>query len=259
MYSIYISTFGKPVIKVHNGIPIEVGASMRKNFIYELHDNVGDNISSENPFYGELTGLYWIWKNIDITPDDIIGFCHFNKALRIKKKNAEKWLKSHTNGWITLLPNTIRDHPVPDEVGCVISLLKNMEGGYYDSWFRLYDATAASLYDSCRGGNTFITTGRQFKLYCEWLFPIMSEMRCQIGDKLDSDAYWKRYCAYMGERLLSVYIEANGLPALGVKYQYKKWWIPILGKVRRMMGISKDAFVYKYLHSYLGYHSSYRK
>ena len=44
MYKIYISTFGQRVIKVDGGVPIEVGAANRNNFIYQLHDNTGENI-----------------------------------------------------------------------------------------------------------------------------------------------------------------------------------------------------------------------
>ena len=54
MYKIYISTFGQSVIKVDGGVPIEVGAANRNNFIYQLHDNAGENISTENEYYGEL-------------------------------------------------------------------------------------------------------------------------------------------------------------------------------------------------------------
>lgn len=95
---IYISTFYQKVIRVKGGIPIEVGASRRESFLYPLRDDTGDNISSENEYYGELTGLYWVWKNVDIADDDIIGFCHYNKALDISPKHAEKWLSQNVGG-----------------------------------------------------------------------------------------------------------------------------------------------------------------
>lgn len=40
MNNIYISTFGKKVIKLKNGVPVEVGASNRSNFLYPIHDNI---------------------------------------------------------------------------------------------------------------------------------------------------------------------------------------------------------------------------
>ena len=90
MYNIYVSTFGKKVINVKYGIPIEVGAQNRTSFIYPIHDDTGDNISQENEYYGELTGLYWVWKNVKIEDTDIIGFCHYNKALNISSKKIKK-------------------------------------------------------------------------------------------------------------------------------------------------------------------------
>ena len=90
--NIYVSTFGNRIIRMHNAVPIEVGARQRNNFLYETRDDVGDNISELNEFYGELTGLYWIWKNRKIGDDDIVGFCHFNKKLDIKNKDAVKFL-----------------------------------------------------------------------------------------------------------------------------------------------------------------------
>lgn len=98
MYNIYISTFGKAVIKIKGGIPIEVGAAKRTSFLYPLRDDMGDNISLENEYYGELTGLYWVWKNTNIQDEDIIGFCHYNKALKISRRQIFNWFKTHRGG-----------------------------------------------------------------------------------------------------------------------------------------------------------------
>lgn len=78
MIKIFVSTFNKPIMNVEYSIAIEVGAKNRTEFIYDLRDDSGNNISSENCYFGELTGLYWIWKNIDFNDDDYVGFCHYN-------------------------------------------------------------------------------------------------------------------------------------------------------------------------------------
>lgn len=43
-------------------------------------DNTGDNISSKNKAYCELTTQYWAWKNIDA---DYYGFCHYRRFLSL--------------------------------------------------------------------------------------------------------------------------------------------------------------------------------
>ena len=259
MYTIYISTFNKKVIKVKHGIPIEVGAAQRDKFLYSLKDSTGDNISLENPFYGELTGLYWVWKNARINDEDIIGFCHYNKCLGIGESKAEKWLSANPDGMITLQPGKIRNHPVPKECKALFTVLKKGDIKYYNACTKLFDEELGSRYSNNRGGNMMLCHGKTFKAYCSWLFPVLKGIRDIIGDKASSYIYWKRYCAYIAERLLSVYIEANQLPALGVDVRLKNWWIPILGKLRRTIGISTKNKLYQILYNKLGYHSSYKK
>lgn len=42
-------------------IPLHVGAEGKKAIGYQ-GDNTGDNISVMNPYFCELTGMYWMWK-----------------------------------------------------------------------------------------------------------------------------------------------------------------------------------------------------
>ena len=52
-------------------LPLHVGAEGKTLIEGFTPDNTGDNISAKNPYYCELTGLYWAWKNLDA---DYIGF-----------------------------------------------------------------------------------------------------------------------------------------------------------------------------------------
>jgi hypothetical protein len=54
------------------------------NQIYPSHwmtEKEGENISQLNKFYGEATGIYWIWKNYleKFDQDDWIGFCQYRR------------------------------------------------------------------------------------------------------------------------------------------------------------------------------------
>lgn len=257
MYKIFISTFGRKTLKVKGGIPIEVGAEKRNNFLYELHDDKGDNISSENEYYGELTGLYWIWKNCKINDDDIVGFCHYNKCLNISKKKVEKWFANNPSGIITLEPNLIRNHPIKDEVSAWILAISKFGDNYLDSFNKLYNCEAESLGKTCRGGNMFIAKGDVFKQYCKWLFATCKHVRLLVGDKPNVNAYMRRYCAYFGERMLAVYIDANHLPALGVKCRYQKWWLPYVRMVANFLKLDKNSRLYIGLKNRFGYVSQY--
>lgn len=62
-------------------IPLYVGAEATAATQTELCDNCGDNISELNPYFCELTGLYWIWKNWipTVDADELVGFCHYRR------------------------------------------------------------------------------------------------------------------------------------------------------------------------------------
>ena len=59
-------------------VPLHVGRVNTEDLGY-LGDNTGESISSKNPFYCELTGMYWIWKNEKNA--DYVGICHYRRYL----------------------------------------------------------------------------------------------------------------------------------------------------------------------------------
>ena len=63
-----------------NGQPLDLGYTK---------DNTGDNISSKNANYCELTGMYWAWKNLDA---DYIGLAHYRRHFSNGKSGKDKEL-----------------------------------------------------------------------------------------------------------------------------------------------------------------------
>jgi len=74
-------------------LPLYVGAEGKKdrkgdelNLGY-VKDNTGENISSLNPSFCELTGLYWAWKNLVV---DYIGLVHYRRYFGVKGRRKTK-------------------------------------------------------------------------------------------------------------------------------------------------------------------------
>lgn len=61
--------------------PIMCGGASIDGLEDFLSDNVGDQISSKNLRYSELSGLYWVWKN---TNHEVIGTCHYRRFYTAK-------------------------------------------------------------------------------------------------------------------------------------------------------------------------------
>ena len=65
-------------IRMLSYIPVGLGD---KNFSKEcLSDKSKDNISNKNPYYGEYTFHYWVWKNyLQNIKTEWVGFCQYRK------------------------------------------------------------------------------------------------------------------------------------------------------------------------------------
>jgi len=59
---------------------IPVGLGSKKFSINCISDKLKDNIANKNPFYGEYTFHYWLWKNfLDSIKTEWVGFCQYRK------------------------------------------------------------------------------------------------------------------------------------------------------------------------------------
>ena len=71
---IYVATTNVVNIKLNNIYEIvQCGDGIDLGY---TRDNTLDNISEKNPYYSELTLLYWIWKNKN---DSITGLNHYHR------------------------------------------------------------------------------------------------------------------------------------------------------------------------------------
>ena len=211
---IYIAAHKKFDVPNQPGyIPLQVGAEGKESLGY-LADNTGDNISSKNANYCELTGLYWIWKN---TNDQYKGLVHYRRYFSnhldqneiISEKDIERSLKKYD----MILPFhcTIKKTLIEDY--CEISGFKNDLDKAYEIIKRKYPEYL-SAYEKVMNGNQIhffnmmIAKKSVFDNYCKWLFDILFELENEV-DLTGYNDYQKRNYGFLSERLLNVYFEYN--------------------------------------------------
>lgn len=197
-------------------VPVHVGRALGQDLGY-LGDDTRDSISELNPYYGELTGLYWLWKNEnELEDDDIIGICHYRRYFLTEDKKImvqsdfEKALGQSdimvSNAMYA--PGAYKDyygeaHNVQDllSAGEVIKEL------YPEDYLAFCQVIEDSKFYY---GNLCVTRKKIFDEYCAWLFSIFFELSKRV-DVSGYDDYHKRLFGFLSEELLLVFITARNL------------------------------------------------
>lgn len=215
---IYIAThksFTPPKNDIY--IPLQVGAEGKKDLGY-LKDNTGDNISSMNPYYCELTGMYWMWKN---TSADIIGLVHyrryfydkyiFSKPKEILDKKAIQnmmskydvivaqrgytWFNKVGPRYGKYLPEGKSDMKITEEA------VKIVTPEYANAFDTVMNSNHYSQF------NMMICRKAVFDAYCEWLFAVLKYVEEHLEIPLsEREAYNARVFGFLSERLLNVWL-----------------------------------------------------
>lgn len=217
---IYIITHKKTDLpELDNYAPLQVGAYFGNDLGY-LKDDVGVNISNKNKNYCELTGLYWIWKNIN---DNYKGLVHyrryFSKSNYFKRIYSYDELLSFLDEYDIILPKkeiflqNARDEILiscctEDIFNCLRNIVKEKYCDYLCSFDDFFNQNKCSLF------NMMFTDRKIFDEYSKWLFDILFELEKRI-DISDLDDYQKRVYGFLSERLLNVWVLKNNLK---VKY-----------------------------------------
>lgn len=206
-------------------LPLHVGAALHPGFDLGFQrDDDGENISEKNGSYSELTGLYWIWKNVEA---DYKGLVHYrrllgtNDLLRRMSRDPYRRVASvddlltalHESGVVVAKKRnyyieTVYDHYAHtfdatqfDECRYV---LKNHSPEYVPAWDRLMQSRGAHIY------NMFVMRSELLDAYCSWMFPILFELEGRIG-YAGMDAFQARWPGRVSERLLDPWLWTNGI------------------------------------------------
>lgn len=216
IYAMTHKKFETPINKMY--IPLQVGAATHDKLGY-LCDDVGENISKQNCYFAELTGVYWMWKNEKEA--DYLGVCHYRRYLLnakgklFQESEIEKILKTEGYDIITT-KKVILDHSYYEgfsgrhNIQDLIETQKAIEKlcpEYLSTYIELVNKNETYF------GNMMITDKRTFDKYAEWLFTIFHEVQKYI-DPSKYDNYRMRVYGFISEFLLYVWTVHNKLNSL---------------------------------------------
>lgn len=191
---------------------LHVGRALSEDLGY-CGDDTGDNISDKNKSYCELTGMYWLWKNIKC---DIIGICHYRRFflendIFLTKEYIENVLENYDCivPKAGLVGNNINVREYYEEKHYVsdLDVCRQIISIKYPDYVEAFDIMQqSSLMNFC---NMLITRKEVYDSYCKWLFDILFEAE-KLIDISYRDDYQKRVMGFLSERLFKVWLIKNG-------------------------------------------------
>ncbi len=194
-------------------VPLQVGRAGSAELGY-IGDDTGVNISEKNCYYGELTGVYWVWKNIKTS--DYVGICHYRRYFCTEEGRIltageyETILSSYdivTSKRLKLnfsyYEGYASDYNIHD-LDVVGEVIRQFYPGYYAAFAELVQEKGTYF------GNMMVCSKTLYDAYCEWLFGIFEKAEGQI-DASGYDDYHKRVYGFLSEFLLYVWVRVRGL------------------------------------------------
>lgn len=215
--------------------PVQVGKALSSNTMEGfVGDDTGENISAKNPFYSELTALYWGWKNL---PSDCtaLGLAHYRRHFSSasgtnKKKDVWDCVLTQSEAEALLdrapiiLPKkrhyyieTLASHyghtHDPVHLQKTRKILEKIEPEYMEAFDRVMKRRSAHMF------NMFVMQRPLADAYCTWLFRILFALEEEIDPSLMS-RFDARLFGRVSELLLDVWLEKNGYDYVEIPFLY---------------------------------------
>ena len=222
-----------PIKKTDCIMPVHVGKALSTVDIQNaVGDDTGDNISKENPHWCELTGMYWMRKNLDA---DYYGLFHYRRLFNFNPKYTktklfsqisndefdkyhlnDKQIKKFCSNYDIILAPEFLIHPVntpsvkqtaydfyswqieePHMIK-MLEIIKQLTPEYLPYAHDFLNSKYMNYY------NMFIMKRELFFEYSDWMFKILREVErvCPIP----SDKYFARIFGFISERLLNIFV-----------------------------------------------------
>lgn len=194
-------------------IPIFVGnGNNEKNF---LRDNTGNNISSKNKYYSELTAMYWIWKNDQTS--NYVSIEHYRRFFMnptyflpkiISDKKISKLISNdkiivpQKQRWSVSIGDHYKTNHSTRDFNNTLKIIKRIYPGYVSSFNKVMNGHSLFAY------NMLVMPKKMFDEYCSWLFTILFELE-EVTDLSKRNTYQQRAYGFMAERLFNVWLIHN--------------------------------------------------
>ncbi|MGN0000901.1 MAG: DUF4422 domain-containing protein [Marinilabiliaceae bacterium] len=230
-------------------LPLHVGCEGKPSLGLQ-GDNTGDNISTKNRSFCELTGIYWAWKNLDA---EYVGMSHyrryFTKGFRftnrgrwnaiLKKEDYEKLLKKsdlilpQKRHYVVETNRSHYDHAHdPNELQQCEKVIAELIPDALDAFHKVMNRRSSHMF------NLFIMKRELFDDYCNFIFTILFELEKRI-DTTNYDAYAIRVYGFVSELLMDVWVEYRHL-------NYKEQNVSFLGQrnwIRKIIEFLKRKYL----------------
>ncbi len=206
-------------------LPVHVGAALHPHVCKDMQaDNEGDNISSKNGSYCELTAMYWLWKNVEAQAKGLVHYRRYLGSPDFRRRKSEDpfdrllagdeldflmhehqaVVAKHRNYYIETVYNHYSQTFDGGQFDVCREIIKERQPEYLAAWDALMTSRSAHLF------NMFVMRADLFDSYCAWLFPILEELEERV-DATGYDAFAARFIGRVSERLLDPWLEVNGI------------------------------------------------
>lgn len=201
-------------------LPIWVGPHEEAPEGFAFHGD-GDNIAEKNVTYCELTGLYWLWRNVDA---GCKGLAHYRRILSRRPTrslddvlSSDEIVRALDDADVLLPPRqrypwtTIGRHYVASKAGYAqvhrddLDALRRAMGSLHPSFVPALDRVLEGR--ACHLLNIMVMGNDAFDAYCSWLFPLLEAFVELRGAREDR----RRFAGNVGEFLIDAWIETEGL------------------------------------------------
>lgn len=221
-------------------------------------DDTGVNISEKNPYYSELTGIYWIWKN---SRQKVTGLCHYRRFFTAQPEpflyRCKRLLypliglsdKRHgliyTMDFSLFLPKILNQEELAhllSEYDAILPQARKLKYTVREHYRRYHDINDLTILEAILeekhpayleayhavlqdkrlyANNMFILKDAYYQPFMEWWFDMLFEFERRV-DITQYAGYQKRIMGFIAERLLTVWFRKQSLKCKELQLIYFK-------------------------------------